>query len=70
VLYKIFIKIVHISIKRPPVNSEVLVYLKNIESPAHLRYSSFQRKAQISNVVRAFYWKVEIKYRLKSSSLS
>jgi hypothetical protein len=36
-------KIVHISIKKPPVNSEVLVYLKNIESPAHLRYSMYSK---------------------------
>jgi hypothetical protein len=33
-LYKIFMKIVQIFIKKVlPVNSEVLVHLKNIESP-------------------------------------
>ena len=34
VLYKIYLKIVQILIKKvPPVNSEVVVDLKNIESP-------------------------------------
>jgi hypothetical protein len=33
VLYKIFMKIVKILIKNTPVNSEVLVDLKNIENP-------------------------------------
>ena len=31
-----FMKIFHILIKVPPVNSEALVDLKNIESPAHV----------------------------------
>ena len=42
-LYKIFMKFVKILRKVPPVNSEVLVDLKNIESPVQFNSSNCKR---------------------------